>query len=48
MLLITFELLFQLKKYQDEGRILVDFEEGQIDFDPTYKYDIGTHRFDSR
>lgn len=37
----------QLIKCREEGLILCDFEEGQLDFPPTYKFDKGTDTYDS-
>ncbi|KAI9290691.1 DNase I-like protein [Neoconidiobolus thromboides FSU 785] len=37
----------QLKLQQSAGKVFVGFKEGDIDFQPTYKYDIGTNQFDS-
>ncbi|RKO93184.1 Endonuclease/exonuclease/phosphatase, partial [Blyttiomyces helicus] len=37
----------QLSIEQNAGRVFGDFLEGPIKFEPTYKYDIGTSRFDS-
>ncbi|XP_064619979.1 phosphatidylinositol 4,5-bisphosphate 5-phosphatase A-like isoform X2 [Lineus longissimus] len=37
----------QLNKSRKEEIIFVDFEEGPLNFDPTYKYDIGTDDYDS-
>ena len=39
---------FQLLNAMKEEKILVDFEEGTINFDPTYKYDYGTSTYDTR
>ncbi|XP_062579807.1 inositol polyphosphate 5-phosphatase K-like [Saccostrea cucullata] len=37
----------QLVKCREEGLIFCDFEEGKIDFPPTYKFDKGTDDYDS-
>jgi len=37
----------QLKNILNEGAVLRGFEEASIMFPPTYKYDPGTHNFDS-
>lgn len=37
----------QLRDQQRKGLIFVGFEEGQLNFRPTYKYDIGTNRWDT-
>ncbi|XP_076671438.1 inositol-3-phosphate synthase isoform X3 [Andrena cerasifolii] len=37
----------QLRTILNEGAVLRGFEEGPIMFPPTYKYDPGTHNFDS-
>ncbi|OQR74707.1 type II inositol 1 [Tropilaelaps mercedesae] len=37
----------QLRDQQRKGLIFVGFEEGQLNFRPTYKYDIGTSRWDT-
>ncbi|XP_045174145.1 inositol polyphosphate 5-phosphatase K-like isoform X2 [Mercenaria mercenaria] len=39
--------LDQLKKAQQEGLILVDFQEGPINFKPTYKFDKDTDNYDT-
>lgn len=39
---------FQLKKQIDEEAVFVGFEEGDINFQPTYKYDTGSDNWDSR
>ena len=33
---------------REEGLIFADFEEGKINFAPTYKFDPGTHSYDTR
>lgn len=45
-----FDILYnndQLKLQQERKKILVGFKEGHISFPPTYKYDIGTDKWDS-
>ena len=37
----------QLIKQQRETNVFVGYNEGEITFDPTYKYDIGTSEFDT-
>ncbi|GMT00587.1 hypothetical protein PENTCL1PPCAC_22761, partial [Pristionchus entomophagus] len=37
----------QLREQQSFGKIFVGFKEGPISFPPTYKYDIGTHIWDT-
>jgi phosphatidylinositol-bisphosphatase len=37
----------QLKKEHFEGRVFREFKEGEINFPPTYKYDIGRDEYDS-
>jgi phosphatidylinositol-bisphosphatase len=37
----------QLKKEHFEGRVFREFNEGQINFPPTYKYDIGSDEYDT-
>ncbi|CAF4664702.1 unnamed protein product, partial [Rotaria magnacalcarata] len=37
----------QLKKELQEKRVFRDFEEGEIRFPPTYKYDIGSDEYDT-
>jgi phosphatidylinositol-bisphosphatase len=37
----------QLKKEHSEGRVFREFNEGQIKFPPTYKYDIGSDEYDT-
>ncbi|XP_078337559.1 phosphatidylinositol 4,5-bisphosphate 5-phosphatase A-like isoform X2 [Crassostrea virginica] len=37
----------QLIKCREEGLIFCDFEEGKLDFPPTYKFDKGTDNYDS-
>lgn len=38
----------QLKRQIDEEAVFVGFEEGEIDFQPTYKYDTGSDKWDTR
>ncbi|XP_051576578.1 type II inositol 1,4,5-trisphosphate 5-phosphatase-like isoform X3 [Myxocyprinus asiaticus] len=45
-----FESLYnhdQLKRQMDEEVVFVGFNEGEIDFQPTYKYDIGSDHWDT-
>lgn len=46
----TFTAVFcpQLKKQIDEEAVFVGFVEGDIEFQPTYKYDTGTDLWDTR
>ena len=37
----------QLNEQKREGKAFVGYNEGEITFDPTYKYDIGTSRYDT-
>ncbi|CAN9513823.1 unnamed protein product [Ophioblennius macclurei] len=37
----------QLKRQIDEEAVFVGFEEGQIQFQPTYKYDTGSDKWDT-
>jgi len=37
----------QLQKAKLHGTIFKDFNEGSLDFDPTFKYDIGTDTYDT-
>nr|XP_039266862.1 inositol polyphosphate 5-phosphatase K-like [Styela clava] len=37
----------QLKKHKKVHDLLAEFEEGTLDFDPTYKYDPGTDTYDT-
>ncbi|KAM9489325.1 type II inositol 1,4,5-trisphosphate 5-phosphatase isoform 2-T2 [Clarias gariepinus] len=37
----------QLKRQMDEEAVFVGFMEGEIDFQPTYKYDTGSDKWDS-
>jgi len=43
-----FELrkLDQLRLERDAGNVFGDFEEGKINFQPTYKFKVGTHEYD--
>ena len=43
-----FICIFQLKKAQAEGLMLVGFQEGPITFKPTYKFDKHTDVYDTR
>lgn len=38
----------QLKRQIDEEAVFVGFMEGEIDFQPTYKYDTGSDKWDTR
>lgn len=38
----------QLKRQIDEEAVFVGFVEGEIDFQPTYKYDTGSDTWDTR
>lgn len=38
----------QLNIERDAGRTFPMFDEGEITFYPTYKYDPGTNRYDTR
>ncbi|SPO26090.1 related to INP52 - phosphatidylinositol phosphate phosphatase [Ustilago trichophora] len=45
-----YELLYrydQLESLRTSGSLFDDFEEGKIDFAPTYKFDKGTDRYDT-
>ncbi|KAI4894359.1 hypothetical protein NFI96_032795, partial [Prochilodus magdalenae] len=37
----------QLKRQMDEEAVFVEFLEGEIDFQPTYKYDTGSDQWDT-
>ncbi|XP_017773007.1 PREDICTED: type II inositol 1,4,5-trisphosphate 5-phosphatase, partial [Nicrophorus vespilloides] len=37
----------QLNQEKERGKILAGFEEGDINFQPTYKYDVNSDRYDS-
>lgn len=37
----------QLRKEQEAGNVFSDFLEGEITFDPTYKYDVFTDEYDT-
>uniref|UniRef100_A0AAR2K2T8 phosphoinositide 5-phosphatase n=1 Tax=Pygocentrus nattereri TaxID=42514 RepID=A0AAR2K2T8_PYGNA len=37
----------QLKRQMDEEAVFVDFLEGEIEFQPTYKYDMGSDKWDT-
>lgn len=41
-------VLFQLKRQMDEEAVFVGFLEGDIAFQPTYKYDTGSDQWDTR
>lgn len=38
----------QLFTEMNKGKVLNGFSEGPLSFPPTYKYDVGTDKFDSR
>lgn len=38
----------QLKRQIDEEAVFVGFVEGEIEFQPTYKYDTGSDNWDTR
>jgi inositol polyphosphate 5-phosphatase INPP5J/K len=38
----------QLNKAKQQELILIDFEEGPLNFPPTFKYDMGTNQYDTR
>lgn len=38
----------QLKRQIDEEAVFVGFVEGEINFQPTYKYDTGSDKWDTR
>lgn len=38
----------QLKRQIDEEAVFVGFVEGDINFQPTYKYDTGSDTWDTR
>jgi len=40
--------LDQLEQQRKNGRVFQGFQEAEIDFKPTYKYDPGTDNWDSR
>ena len=44
-----FELrkLDQLRLEKEAGNVFAEFEEGKINFPPTYKFKVGTHDYDS-
>ncbi|CAH1156231.1 unnamed protein product [Phaedon cochleariae] len=37
----------QLNQQKERGNVLLDYEEGDIKFQPTYKYDLNTDTFDT-
>ncbi|XP_064612340.1 inositol polyphosphate 5-phosphatase K-like isoform X2 [Liolophura sinensis] len=37
----------QLNKSREDGVIFLDFDEGPLDFPPTYKFDLGTDTYDT-
>ena len=43
--LLAFDQLSMEKK---SGRAFGDFEEGEINFKPSYKFDVGTNDYDTR
>lgn len=45
---LTYVLLNdQLRKEQETGNVFSDFLEGEINFDPTYKYDLFSDEYDT-
>jgi phosphatidylinositol-bisphosphatase len=38
----------QLKQQIEAGKAFHQFQEGIIEFKPTYKFDVGTNNFDTR
>ena len=42
------DVLFQLRRAQEEGLIFPGFNEAPITFKPTYKFDPGTDTYDTR
>jgi len=40
--------LLQLNQARQNGHVLLDFEEGSLDFKPTFKYDFATNNYDTR
>ncbi len=38
----------QLSRAVQSGQVFRDFEEGPLMFPPTYKYDVGTDKYDTR
>jgi inositol polyphosphate 5-phosphatase INPP5B/F len=44
---LSIEKVSKFRLNQDAGRVLWGYEEGKIDFDPTYKYDPGTDIYDT-
>ena len=41
-------ICLQLTIQKRENKVFEDYTEGKIDFKPTYKYDTGTDRWDTR
>ena len=37
----------QLLTEMNRGRVFAGYREGKLDFDPTYKFDVGTSSYDS-
>jgi len=48
MLMTIVSCQLQLNRARDEGLVLMDFEEGPLNFKPTFKYDLGCHEYDTR
>lgn len=47
----TFEELLKVEQLRTEmraGRVFVKFQEADIGFPPTYKFDVGTDQYDTR
>lgn len=40
--------LWQLNVLKDKEELLQQFEEGPLDFQPTYKFDLNSDTYDSR
>lgn len=46
--LAHFVLVFQLNMAKTSESVMDEFVEGPLNFPPTYKFDVGTHTYDTR